>query len=71
MQKFINNPDTLTTEMLQGLALAHSELVSLELGGKLVVNNKLAEADRVTIVSLGAGGHEPAGLWRQHPVSAC
>ena len=60
MQKFINNPDTLTTEMLQGLALAHSELVSLELGGKLVVNNKLAEADRVTIVSLGASGHEPA-----------
>ena len=60
MQKFINNPDTLTTEMLQGLALVHSELVSLELGGKLVVNNKLAEADRVTVVSLGASGHEPA-----------
>lgn len=60
MQKFINNPDTLTTEMLQGLALAHSELVSLELGGKLVVNNKLAEADRVTIVALGGSGYEPA-----------
>ena len=59
MQKFINNPDTLTTEMLQGLALAHSELVSLELG-KLVVNRKLAEADRVTIVALGGSGCEPA-----------
>ena len=59
MQKFINNPDTLTTEMLQGLALAHSELVSLELG-KLVVNKKLAEADRVTIVALGGSGYEPA-----------
>ncbi len=59
MQKFINNPDTLTTEMLQGLALAHSELVSLELG-KLVVNRKLAEADRVTIVALGGSGYEPA-----------
>lgn len=59
MQKFINNPDNLTTEMLQGLALAHSELVSLELG-KLVVNKKLAEADRVTIVALGGSGYEPA-----------
>ena len=59
MQKFINNPDTLTTEMLQGLALVHSELVSLELG-KLVVNKKLAEADRVTVVALGGSGYEPA-----------
>ena len=59
MQKFINNPDTLTAEMLEGLALAHSELVSLELG-KLVVNRKLAEADRVTIVALGGSGFEPA-----------
>ena len=59
MQKFINNPDSLTTEMLQGLALAHSELVSLELG-KLVVNKKLAEADRVTVVALGGSGYEPA-----------
>lgn len=60
MQKFINSPDTLTAEMLQGLALAHSEIVALELGGKLVVNKKLAEADRVTVVTLGASGHEPA-----------
>ncbi|MBQ9762868.1 MAG: dihydroxyacetone kinase subunit DhaK [Phascolarctobacterium sp.] len=60
MQKFINAPESLTTEMLQGLALAHSEIVSLELGGKLVVNKKLAEADRVTVVTLGASGHEPA-----------
>ena len=59
MQKFINNPDTLTTEMLQGLALAHSELVSLELG-KLVVNKKLTEADRVTVVAIGGSGYEPA-----------
>ena len=60
MQKFINAPESLTTEMLQGLALAHSEIVALELGGKLVVNKKLAEADRVTVVTLGASGHEPA-----------
>lgn len=59
MQKFINNPDTLTVEMLQGLVLANSDIVSLEMG-KLVVNKKLAEADRVTIVTIGGSGHEPA-----------
>lgn len=59
MQKFINNPDTLTEEMLQGLLLAHSELITLE-AGNLVVNKKLAEADRVTIVTLGGSGNEPA-----------
>lgn len=59
MQKFINNPDTLTQEMLQGLVLAHSELVSLECGN-LVVNKKLPQADRVTIVTLGGSGYEPA-----------
>ena len=60
MQKFINNPDAVTIEMLEGFALAHADIVSLELGGKLVVNKKLAEADRVTIVTLGGSGHEPA-----------
>ena len=60
MQKFINNPDTVTIEMVEGLALAHADIVSLELGGKLVVNKKLAEADRVTVVTLGGSGHEPA-----------
>ena len=60
MQKFINNPDTVTIEMLEGLALAHADIVSLELGGKLVVNKKLAEADRMTIVTIGGSGHEPA-----------
>ncbi len=60
MQKFINALETLTVEMLEGLALAHGDIVSLEFGGKLVVNKKLAEADRVTIVTLGGSGHEPA-----------
>lgn len=59
MQKFINNPKNLTSELLEGLALSNPDIISLE-QGNLVVNKKLAEADRVTIVTLGGAGHEPA-----------
>lgn len=59
MQKFINKPEDLTNELLEGLALSNADLISLE-QGNLVVNKKLAEADRVTIVTLGGTGHEPA-----------
>ena len=59
MQKFINKPEDLTSELLEGLALANADLISLE-QGNLIVNKKLAEADRVTIVTLGGTGHEPA-----------
>ena len=56
MQKFINKPEDLTNELLEGLALANADLISLE-QGNLIVNKKLAEADRVTIVTLGGTGH--------------
>lgn len=59
MKKFINKPEDLTKELLEGLELAHGDLVELH-PGNLVVNKKLKDADRVTIVSLGGAGHEPA-----------
>lgn len=59
MQKFINNPANLARESLEGLVLANSDIITLA-QDNLVVNKKLAEADRVTIVTLGAAGHEPA-----------
>ena len=70
MKKFINDPENLTAELLEGLALSNSDIVSLE-DGNLVVNKKLKDADRVTIkklkdadrvtiVTLGGTGHEPA-----------
>lgn len=59
MKKFINNPSNLTPELLEGLALAHGDLIHLEEGG-LVVSNALADADRVTIVTQGGSGHDPA-----------
>lgn len=59
MKKFINDPANLTHELLEGFALAHQDLVELH-PNNLVVNKKLAAADRVTIVTLGGAGHEPA-----------
>ena len=58
MKKFINNPETLTDELLEGLALSHGDLVEVQ--GHLVINKGLANADRVTIVTFGGSGHEPA-----------
>jgi len=59
MKKFINQADTLTQELLEGLVLAHGDLVEL-VGGNMVVSKTLKDADRVTIVTLGGTGHEPA-----------
>mgnify|MGYP003182452430 FL=1 len=39
--------------------LSNPDIITLE-QGNLIVNKKLAEADRVTIVTLGGTGHEPA-----------
>ena len=59
MKKFINDPRNVTQELLEGYAAAFSNFVSLE-DGRLVVNTKLRQADRVTIVGIGGTGHEPA-----------
>lgn len=59
MKKFINKPEDLTTELLEGLALAHSDVLEV-LPNNLVVSKTLKDADRVTIVTLGGTGHEPA-----------
>ena len=59
MKKFINDPANLTQELLEGLALANKDIIDL-VGGNLVVSKKLKDADRVTIVTLGGTGHEPA-----------
>ena len=58
MKKFINDPTNLTAELLEGLVMSNKDVVEMKNG--LIVNKKLAQADRVTIVTLGGTGHEPA-----------
>ncbi|QZY54413.1 dihydroxyacetone kinase subunit DhaK [Crassaminicella profunda] len=59
MKKFINSPKNLTQELLEGLALSNGDTIELT-ENNLIVNKKLKDADRVTIVTLGGTGHEPA-----------
>lgn len=58
MKKFINSPETITDEMLAGFALAFSDVV--EVNGHIITSKDLKAADRVTIVTYGGTGHEPA-----------
>ncbi|SBW10248.1 conserved hypothetical protein [uncultured delta proteobacterium] len=59
MKKFINAPENLTVELLEGFVAANRDTVSL-VPDRMVVNNKLKDAKRVTIVTQGGAGHEPA-----------
>ena len=58
MKKFINAPETITDEELVGLGMAFSDIVTVD--GHLVISKDLETADRVTIVTYGGSGHEPA-----------
>ncbi len=61
MKKFINRPEDVVQEMLQGLIVLHPGSTAL-LGHKVVVRaNKGQAADRhVSVISGGGSGHEPA-----------
>ncbi|MBN1417667.1 MAG: dihydroxyacetone kinase subunit DhaK [Planctomycetes bacterium] len=59
MRKFINKPEALPWELLEGFVLAHPQQVALA-GTNLVVRAKPKPEDRVALVTLGGSGHEPA-----------
>ena len=59
MKKFINNPDNLVPELLEGFALANRGKIALA-GSDLVVRANPKAKDKVALVTLGGSGHEPA-----------
>ena len=59
MKKFINDPENLTDELLDGLAAANRDIIHRG-EENMIINNALEGADRVTIVTQGGSGHEPA-----------
>jgi dihydroxyacetone kinase-like protein len=59
MKKFINNPDEITVELLEGMAMAYAQKVKL-VDKKLVCRANPKSEDKVAIVTLGGTGHEPA-----------
>lgn len=59
MKKFINNPDNIVGELLEGYARAYADKVRLT-PSRLVVRAKPKAAGKVGVVTLGGSGHEPA-----------
>ena len=59
MKKFINSPQDLTPELLEGYTLAYPEKVKL-VSEKIVMRAKPKSTDKVAVVTLGGAGHEPA-----------
>lgn len=57
--KFINSPENLTAELLEGYTLAYKDQVALG-GENIVVRANPKPEDKVAIVTLGGSGHEPA-----------
>lgn len=58
MKKFINDPDNLVAELLEGFAGAYSNKVRLT-GDRLVARSTAKADGKVGIVTLGGSGHEP------------
>lgn len=56
--KFIFSQETITEEELAGFGLAYGDILTVD--DHTVVSRALADADRVTIVTYGDSGHEPA-----------
>lgn len=59
MDKFINNPDNLTEELLEGYVMAYSDQVAIG-GENIIVRANAKPEDKVAIITLGGSGHEPA-----------
>lgn len=59
MNKFINNPENITQELLEGYVKAYKDQVTLG-GENIIVRTHPKPADKVAIVTLGGSGHEPA-----------
>ncbi|MBE7129081.1 dihydroxyacetone kinase subunit DhaK [Bacillus mycoides] len=58
MKKIINKPETLVMEMCNGMVMAHPELELLK--KYKVIKKKDMNENKVTLISGGGSGHEPA-----------
>src|SRR5258708_3963923 len=58
MKKFINRPENLVPELLEGFALSHPHQIRL-VGSNLVARAKPKANGKVGVVTLGGSGHEP------------
>jgi len=60
MKKFINDPDKVVDEMLEGFLAAHSDLVKKLPTSRVVVRKGVPFKGKVGLVTGGGSGHKPA-----------
>ncbi len=58
-KKFINSPEKITSELLEGYVMAYKDKVALA-AENIVVRANAKPKDKVAVVTLGGSGHEPA-----------
>ncbi|MTI62078.1 MAG: dihydroxyacetone kinase subunit DhaK [Firmicutes bacterium] len=59
MKKIINDPEQVVDEMLTGMVMAHPEIVRVD-GFNVLIRKEGKKKDKVTLISGGGSGHEPA-----------
>ncbi|HGI3157012.1 TPA: dihydroxyacetone kinase subunit DhaK [Streptococcus agalactiae] len=59
MKKILNQPTDVVTEMLDGLAYVHNDLVHLVEGFDIIARNE-EKSGKVALISGGGSGHEPS-----------
>ena len=59
MKKLINNPEEVVKEELEGVALAHPDLVKVHFSPDFVVRADAPVQGKVGVISGGGSGHEP------------
>jgi phosphoenolpyruvate---glycerone phosphotransferase subunit DhaK len=59
MKKLINNVDDIVTEALQGMEVAHGDLLRIDYANSVVIRKDAPRKGKVGLVSGGGSGHEP------------
>lgn len=59
MKKLINHPETFVRESLEGMALAHSDLIKVHFDPHFIYRADAPIQNKVAIISGGGSGHEP------------
>jgi dihydroxyacetone kinase-like protein len=59
MKKLINSPENVIQEALQGMALAHADLIKIQYDPTFIMRADAPVKNKVAIISGGGSGHEP------------
>src|SRR5689334_13924399 len=59
MKKLINKPEDVVKEAMAGMALAHADLINVDIEQQFIVRKDAPLKNKVGVISGGGSGHEP------------